>query len=75
MDDRGRCSLDKKTIMYIGLILVVGGILFFIDGVGSILAEFNTHDFWSDLERLLRAIGGFLLVLLGIYMYRNADQS
>lgn len=67
--------MDKKTIMYIGLILVVGGILFFLDGVGSILAEFNTHDFWSDLERLLRAIGGFLLVLLGIYMYRNADQS
>jgi uncharacterized membrane protein HdeD (DUF308 family) len=73
MDDRGRCLLDRKKTMYIGLILVVGGILFSIDGIGSILAEFNTHDFWSDLERLIRTVGGFLLVLLGIYMYRNAD--
>jgi len=43
------------------------------DGIGSILATYNTHSFWSDLERLFRAIGGVLLILLGIYMYRNTD--
>jgi len=73
MDDRRRCTLDRKKIAYVGLILIVGGIMLFLDGVGSLLAEFNTHDFWSDLERLFRAVGGVLLVLLGIYMYRNAD--
>ena len=65
--------LDSKKITYVGLILIVGGILLLFDGVGSILAEFNTHDFWSDLERLFRTVGGVLLVLLGIYMYRSAD--
>jgi len=65
--------LDRKKITYVGLILIVGGIMLSFDGAGSILAEFNTHGFWSDLERLLRTIGGVLLVLLGIYMYRNAD--
>jgi len=44
-----------------------------MDGVGSILAEFNTHGFWSDLERFFRAIGGVLLALLGAYLYRNPD--
>jgi len=73
MDDRRRCTLDRKKTRYVGLILIVGGILLSFDGIGSILAEFNTHNFWSDLERLFRMIGGVLLVLLGIYMYRNAD--
>ena len=67
--------MDRKKITYVGLILIVGGIMLSLDGVGSILAEFNTHSFWSDLERLLRMVGGVLLVLLGIYMYRNADYS
>lgn len=65
--------MDKKKTMYVGLILIVGGIMLSLDGIGSILAEFNTHSFWSDLERLLRTIGGVLLLLLGIYLYRNAD--
>ena len=69
----GDVRLDSKKIKYIGLILVIGGIMLSLDGVGSMLAQFNSHSFWSDLERLFRAVGGVLLVLLGIYMHKNAD--
>jgi uncharacterized membrane protein HdeD (DUF308 family) len=65
--------LDKTKTTYVGLILIAGGIMLTLDGIGSILSEFNTHNFWSDLERLFRTIGGVLLTLLGIYMYKNAD--
>jgi hypothetical protein len=73
VDGRRRRRLDRKKIAYIGLILIIGGIMLSFDGIGSILAEFNTHDFWSDLERSFRTAGGVLLVFLGIYVYRNAD--
>jgi len=71
MDDYKRYRLGKKKITHIGLILIVGGIMLSIDGIGSILAEFNTHSFWSDLERFFRAIGGVLLALLGVYVNRK----
>ena len=73
MDGRRRAGLDRKKLARIGLILIIGGIMLSIDGIGSMLAEFNTHGFWSDLERLFRAIGGVLLALLGVYVYNCAD--
>jgi hypothetical protein len=73
MYDHRRCTLDRKKITQVGLILLVGGIMLCFDGIGSMLAEFNTHNFWSDLERFFRTVGGVLLVFLGIYIYRNAD--
>jgi putative Mn2+ efflux pump MntP len=69
----GRYGLDNKKIKCIGVILIVGGIMLSIDGVGSILVEFNTHSFWSDVEKLFRAIGGILLAILGIYMCKNTN--
>ena len=71
MDCHRRNGLDRKKITRIGLILIVGGVMLFVDGIGSILAEFNTHGFWSDLERLFRAIGGVLLAILGVYVYKR----
>ena len=73
MDGHRRNGLDRSKLTRIGLILIVGGMMLSIDGIGSILAEFNTHGFWSDLERLFRAIGGVLLALLGVHVYKCAD--
>ena len=72
MDDQRRTAIDRKKLTRIGLILIVGGMMLSIDGIGSILAEFNTHGFWPDVERLFRAIGGVLLTLLGVYVYKYA---
>ena len=70
MGGNARNRLDRRKLTRIGLILIVGGIMLSIDGIGSILAEFNTHSFLSDLERLFRTIGGVLLALLGAYVYK-----
>jgi hypothetical protein len=73
MGGNARNRLDRRKLTRIGLILIVGGIMLSIDGIGSILAEFNTHSFLSDLERLFRTIGGVLLAFLGAYVYKYAN--
>ena len=66
--------MNEKQLRRIGLILVIGGIMLFLDGAGSLLVP-QHHDFWFDLERLLRTIGGILLSLLGLYVLRHSGTS
>lgn len=67
-------AMSEKQLRRIGLILVIGGIMLFLDGAGSLLVP-QYHDFWFDLERLFRAIGGFLLSVLGLYVLRHSGPS
>jgi hypothetical protein len=67
--------MRKKKLETIGLILIIGGIMLFLDGIGSLLLP-QHHDFWFDLERVFRMIGGILLSILGAYVFCSArDQS
>jgi len=66
--------MDEKQLRRIGLILVIGGMMLFLDGIGSLLVP-QYHDFWFDLERLARTIGGILLSLLGLYVLRRSGTS
>ena len=66
--------MNEKQLRRIGLILVIGGIMLFLDGAGSLLVP-QYHDFWFDLERLFRTIGGFLLSVLGLYVLRHSSTS
>ena len=67
-------EMNEKHLRRIGLILVVGGILLVFDGIGSLLVP-QYHDFWFDLERGFRSIGGILLLLLGLYVLSHSDAS
>jgi hypothetical protein len=66
--------MRKKKLKTIGLILIIGGILLSLDGIGSILLP-QYHDFWFDLERVFRMIGGILLSILGVYVFCSARDQ
>lgn len=46
--------------------LIAIGIGIIIDGIGSILDAENHHGFWFDLERIVRAIAGVAVIVIGI---------
>ena len=76
-DKEGRhmdSMMNEKQLRRIGLILVIGGIMLFLDGIGSLLVP-QHHNFWFDLERFARTIGGILLSLLGLYILRRSGTS
>jgi hypothetical protein len=48
-------------------VAVIGGLVA-IDGVGSILIKGEQyHGFWFDIEREIRALGGFVLIALAVW--------
>jgi len=54
-----------------GIGLTIGGIMLFLDALGSLILPANYHDFWFDLERVFRMIGNFLLIILGAYFVKD----
>ena len=66
--------MNEKQLRRIGLILVIGGVMLSLDGIGSLIVP-QYHDFWFDLERSARTIGGILLSLLGLYILRHSGPS
>jgi hypothetical protein len=66
--------MRKKKLKTIGLILIIGGIMLSLDGIGSLLLP-QYHDFWFDLERVFRMIGGILLFIFGIYVLCSARDK
>jgi uncharacterized protein YjeT (DUF2065 family) len=60
----------KRQLRIAGILLIAIGITIIIDGIGSIRLPSNTHDFWSDLERGIRTIGGILIVIIGGWLCR-----
>ena len=63
--------MKQRDLKHIGIGLIIGGIMLFFDGLGSILLQANYHDFWFDLERVFRIIGSFLLIILGAYFVKE----
>ena len=61
----------QRDLKHVGIALIVGGIMLFFDGLGSLLLPANYHDFWFDLERVFRIIGSFLLIILGAYFVKE----
>jgi putative Mn2+ efflux pump MntP len=64
-------SVKQRDLKYIGIALIVGGIMLFLDGLGSLILPVNYHDFWFDLERVFRIIGSLLLIILGAYFVKE----
>ena len=60
--------MKQRDLKYIGVALVIGGIMLFFDGLGSLILPLNYHDFWFDLERGFRVIGSLLLIILGAFL-------
>jgi len=53
----------------VAIILIVAGILLFIDGVGSILIRFGQkHSLLFDLERAARTILAILIAIIGLHL-------
>ena len=51
---------------WINWALMVGGVFVFADGIGSVLLKNGQyHSFWFDEERLLRALLGVIIIVLG----------
>jgi len=46
--------------------LVIIGFLIIVDGAGSILIQLKQSFFWWQFERIVRMIGGFLVIIIGI---------
>jgi hypothetical protein len=63
--------VKKQDLKYIGIGLVVGGIMLFLDGLGSLILPENYHGFWFDLERIFRIIGSLLLIILGAHFLKE----
>jgi cytochrome c biogenesis protein CcdA len=63
--------MKQRNLKYIGIALIVGGIMLFFDGLGSLILPVNYHDFWFDLERVFRIIGSFLLIILGVHFVKE----
>jgi len=64
--------MNWKNLKVIGILLTIGGVMLFLDGIGSTFLWENFHDFWSDTVRLFRALGGILLSLLGIFFINKS---
>ena len=65
--------VNQRNLRYIGIGLIIGGTLLFFDGLGSLLLPANYHDFWFDLERVLRTMGSLLLIILGAYFVKETQ--
>lgn len=63
--------MKQRDLKYIGIALIIGGTMLFIDGLGSLLLPANYHDFWFDLERVFRIMGSLLLIMLGTYFVKE----
>ena len=63
--------MKQRALKYIGIALIIGGTMLFFDGLGSLILPANYHDFWFDLERVLRIIGSLLLIILGAYFVKE----
>jgi putative Mn2+ efflux pump MntP len=70
-DKKKGVSMKQKDLKYIGIALIIGGIMLFLDGLGSLLLPANYHDFWFDLERVFRIVGSLLLIILGAYCVKE----
>jgi putative Mn2+ efflux pump MntP len=71
-DKKNGGPMKRRNLKYMGIALIVGGITLFFDGLGSLILPVNYHDFWFDLERVFRMVGGFLLIILGVYFVKEA---
>jgi len=65
--------MKQRDLKRIGIALVIGGLMLFLDGLGSLLLPANYHDFWFDLERVFRMLGSFLLIILGAYFVKETS--
>jgi len=63
--------MKQRDLRYIGIALIIGGIMLFLDGLGSLILPANYHDFWFDLERVFRTVGSILLIILGAYFVKE----
>ena len=63
--------MKQRDLKHIGIALIIGGTMLFIDGLGSLILPANYHDFWFDLERVFRIIGSLLLIILGAYFVKE----
>ena len=70
-DKKNGGPMKRRDLKYIGIALIVGGMMLFFDGLGSLILPANYHDFWFDLERVFRIIGSFLLIILGAYFVKE----
>jgi hypothetical protein len=48
------------------VVAFIGGLVV-LDGIGSVLVQGGQyHGYWFDLEREVRALGGFVLIALAV---------
>ena len=73
-DKKNGGPMKQRNLKYIGITLIVGGIMLFFDGLGSLILPANYHDFWFDLERVFRIIGSLLLIILGVYFVKETHS-
>jgi len=58
----------------IGVILIVAGVLLFVDGLGSILIRFGQkHSLLFDLERAARTILAILIIIIGLHLHSKSE--
>jgi hypothetical protein len=63
---------DRHTWM---LVAIIGGLIV-ADGIGSILIQGGQyHEFWFDLERVLRTVAGVVLLFVAVPRMRDTRSS
>jgi len=63
--------MKLKTI---AVILIVAGLLLFVDGVGSILIRFGQkHSLLFDLERAARTILAIIITIIGLHLHSRSS--